>query len=118
MLEFVRMDHLDLENAHRHLAGLRGLADGDAGTRSETLAALELLAGSLMRALPDVICREKLSELRFYAGELFSGSPSTRCEPHAPSAPDYLRLQILTALNALDARLRALQAMRAQAPTV
>ena len=113
------MRHPDLESAQRHLDGLRALLGGDAGKGLETLAALELLAGSLTRALPDVICQDRLSDLRFYAAELWSGSPSARWERDALSAPDYLRLQIMKALNALDARLQSLHAMRlASAGTV
>ena len=93
------MPNADLENALHHLRVMQDLLVHDRANldQAQVSATLELLSGSLSRLMSDELCQEKLAELR-----VFANTPGS----------EFLRLQILKSLDALDARIRSLFKIR------
>lgn len=101
----------DIEEARKHLAALQDLLDAPQPP-AQALGKIEIVCGSMARALPDVICKDKLRDLCFYARELLSGKPAVVWVRGPLTPAEFLRVQIVKSLNAVDARLRTIQAIR------
>ena len=108
------MRHPDLESALHHLGVVQDLfAEHSGGVPEPTLlGAIELLSGSITRLLPDCLCQQKLVDLRVAARAFYSEREHLRCGRPPLSGREYLRLQILKDLNALDGRIRRLYKIR------
>ena len=93
------MANADLENALHHVRVMQDLLaqpGGNVGAKfdqAQVLAALELLSGSLSRRMADRLCQQRLAELRGFAHASSNGS-------------EFLRLQTLKSLNALEELIR------------
>lgn len=106
------MQYPDIEAASRHLDALERILQMPQPAGNEALGMLNLICGSMARAMPDVICQDKLLDLRFYAAELFCGAPSERWQRGPLCPAEFLRLQLVKTFNAIDARLRTIVAIR------
>ena len=108
------MRHPDLESALHHLSVVQDLfAEHGGGVPEPTvLGAIELLSGSITRLLPDCLCQQKLVDLRVAARAFYSERDHLSCGRPPLSGLEYLRLQILKDLNALDGRIRRLYKIR------
>jgi hypothetical protein len=104
----------DLERALHHLGVVHDLFAEHSGGVPEPrlLGAIELLSGSIARLLPDCLCQQKLADLRMAARAFYSERDHLRCGRPPLSGLEYLRLQILKDLNALDGRIRRLYKIR------
>ena len=112
------MPNADLENALHHLRVMQDLLAqprGNVGVhvdQAQVFAALELLSGSFSRLMSDCLCQQKLAELRGFAQALYSDEDQQRASRASLSRGEFLRLQILKSLNALDTRIRMLFKIR------
>lgn len=115
------MPNADLENALHHLRAMQDLLAHRRGNVSanvdeaEVFAALELLSGSFSRLMSDCLCQQKLAELRGFTQALYSDKDQQRWSRASLTGGDFLRLQVLKSLNALDARIRTLFKIRSGA---
>jgi hypothetical protein len=104
----------DINEVREYYATLReliilrpgGWDDAESRTRAEQLCR----AG--MAAVDDGECHERLAAVQKQAGELYSRDAHHKWARRSTSGADYLRLQILIALEALKARLALLEALR------
>jgi hypothetical protein len=108
------MTYKDLREVREHYATLRELVIRKTGgwDDADTRARTEGLCGEAMAALDDAECRERLRAVRDNAGELFSREGHLRWARKNMTGADYLRLQILIALEAVNTRLFFLEAQR------
>jgi hypothetical protein len=111
----MRLRYPDLEIALQHVNVLRDLfaADRSNGSQADATGALELLAGSFTRVLPDCLCQQKLSDLRMFVRALCIESADQGRWHTQLDGNEFLRLQVLKALNALEGRVRTLYRIRA-----
>lgn len=104
----------DIKQVREHYATLRELVilnNGgweDATTRKK----VEELCGAGAAALDDKECHERLRLVREQAGELFSKSAHLKWARKNMTGADYLRLQMLIALEALNTRLFFIETLR------
>lgn len=111
------MIHKDLKQLREYYATLRELViqhsggwdDVESRTRVETLCA----AG--IAALDDPECRERLRSVIEQAEDLFSREGHHKWARKNMSGADYLRLQMLIALEALNTRLFFIDTLRNRA---
>ena len=73
---------------------------------------VERLCEAAMEALDDTECHERLRAVRSQAGELFSREGHLKWNRRNMSGADYLRLQILIALEAVNTRLFFIDTLR------
>jgi hypothetical protein len=108
------MGYADLEEAREQVAVAQDLLADRLGGHDDPvlLGTLELLLGSAARSLADSLFCQRLAELRTYAQALFSESAHLSWGRAPLSGTEYLRLQLLKALNALNARLLTIEAAR------
>jgi len=114
------MANADLENALHHLRVMQDLLAQQRGSganvdQAQLFAALELLSGSFSRLMTDCLCQQKLAELRGFAHALYSDKDQQRWSRASLTGGEFLRLQMLKSLNALDARIRMLFKIRSAA---
>jgi hypothetical protein len=104
----------DLNEVREHYATLRELFILNPGgwDDSNSLARVEQLCRAGMAALADGECRQRLARVEAQAAELYSRNAHERWARRTMSGADYLRLQILITLEALNARLCLLKALR------
>ena len=111
------MADTDLKAVREHYARLRELVIhnsggwNDAGSRAE----VERLCRAGMAALDDAECRERLRAVQAQARDLFSEDGHVKWGRKNVSGADYLRLQILIALEALNTRLFFIDTLRSGA---
>lgn len=107
----------DLKEVRDCYAGLRELVIHNSGgwDDAETRAKVERLCGAGIAALDDPECRERLHSVQAQAGELFSREGHLKWARKSMSGADYLRLQILIALEALNTRLFFIDTLRNRA---
>ena len=106
--------HKDLREVREHYAALRDLISQNPGGREDlaTRAKVSVLCEAAIAALQDPECRLRLRLLDRHAAELFSGGEHRKWDRPQMTGADYLRLQILIALEGVNTRLFFLDAMR------
>jgi len=109
--------YTDLNQVRECYARLRELVIHNAGGWEDvdSRAKVERLCEAAMEALDDSECRARLRAVRTQAGELFSRDGHLKWSRRNMSGADYLRLQILIALEAVNTRLFFIDTLRAHA---
>ena len=79
---------------------------------ADSRASVEQLCRAGMAALDDSECQQRLGSVQAQAGELYSRDEHRKRARRSMSGADYLRLQILITLEALNTRLVLLSATR------
>jgi hypothetical protein len=107
------MGHPDLDRARGLHAALHDVffRDGDWTDRA-LLARVLSLCREAADAVSDAYCREELNIVGDYATELFSEASHGRYESDSLSGAEFLRLQILKALDSFHSRLFSMEAVR------
>jgi hypothetical protein len=107
----------DLEQARSHHAILRQLVERHSGAATDFRALRRVL--DLCRRAADVIddryCREKLRLVEDFAAEMFSHSEHDKWQRDSLSGAEFLKAQILGALELYQSRLYSIE-MRRRAP--
>jgi hypothetical protein len=108
------MSYTDLREVRHCYASLRELVVQKNGGRAdaESLAGAVGLCVAGIAALDDAECRDRLRAVQAQLGELFSSSRHLKWARKQMSGADYLRLQILIHLEAVNTRLFMLEAQR------
>jgi hypothetical protein len=106
----------DIRKVREHYSTLRELVIQHPGgwDDADALAKVRRLCGAGIAALDDPECHEKLRAVETQAAELFSREGHRKWQRKNMSGADYLRLQILIALEALNTRLFFLQTQRSE----
>ncbi len=104
----------DLGEVRAHYAALRDLiaANPGGGEDAATLGNVSVLCEAAIAALEDPECRQRLRLVDQYAADLFSSGEHRKWDRARMTGADYLRLQILIALEGVNTRLFFLSAMR------
>lgn len=104
----------DLIEVREHYAALRDLIAQNASGREDaaTRARVAVLCEAASAALDDPECRQRLRTVARHADELFSATDHRKWNRRQMTGAEYLRLQILIALEAVNTRLFFLDAMR------
>ncbi len=118
------MGQPDLDGARRHHAALRrifvrpaaGEGELSAGLRSLRLV-MDLCRGAA-ESVDDPYCREKVRLVGEYAAELLVHSEHRRWGRGAQSGVEFLRQQILSALELFQSRLYSLESLRRGARSI
>ena len=102
----------DLGAAREHYAAIRDLIGENPGGREDpvTLGNVSVLCEAAIAALEDPECWQHLRLVDRYASELFSAEEHRKWDRPNMTGADYLRLQILIALEAVNTRLLFLSA--------
>jgi signal transduction protein with GAF and PtsI domain len=107
-------DYSDINLARNHQASLKDLVRRHPGNGADWRALRRVLA--LCKAATDAIddnyCREKLNLVGEYAGELLSHGEHRRWGCDSESGADFLKRQILNALDLYSSRLYNIEASR------
>jgi hypothetical protein len=108
--------YTDLKELRACYSRLRDLVIQNSGgwDDGETRARIEALCQVGMDALDDAECRERLRAVLAQAAELFSSDGHNKWVRENMSGADYLRLQILIALEALNTRLFFIDTLRSR----
>jgi len=109
--------HKDLKELREYYATLRELIIHNPGgwDDAESRTKVERLTSAGIAALDDPECRERLRAVRMQADDLFSREGHRKWARKNMSGADYLRLQILMALEALNTRLFFIDTLRNRA---
>src|SRR5690348_14205184 len=102
------MSYSDIEHARKHHAALKEIFDRhrtDWAERVELLRPVEELCRRAAAAVDDPQCREEMGIVGDYAGEIFSRGEHRKWESVSMSGAEFLRLQILKALDSFHSRL-------------
>ena len=108
------MPYKDIKQVRENYVTLRELVIlnpggwDDAASRSK----VERLCGAAIQALDDEECRQRLRTVIAHAAELYSRTDHLKWARAKMRGADYLRLQMLIALEAVNTRLFFLQAVR------
>jgi hypothetical protein len=104
----------DIREVREHYAALRDLIAQHAGGRDDAAARAKVfvLCEAARAVLDDAECRQRLRLVEQHAAELFSSDRHRKWDRAQMSGSDYLRLQILIALEGVNTRLFFLDAMR------
>jgi hypothetical protein len=107
----------DLKQVREYYATLRELVIHNSGGWDDvdSRTRVERLCAAAMAAIDDAECRERLRAVRNQAAELFSREGHLKWARKNMSGADYLRLQMLIALEALNTRLFFLDTLRNRA---
>jgi hypothetical protein len=107
----------DLNKVRENYATLRELIILNPGgwDDAESRVRAEGLCRASMAALSDGECEQRLARVEAQAAELYSSDAHQRWARRTMSGADYLRLQILITLEALNARLYLLETQRKRA---
>ncbi|HEY7239408.1 MAG TPA: hypothetical protein VH600_09590 [Burkholderiales bacterium] len=105
----------NMAEARRLHAALREFFARHAGPTPDFRALGRVLAlcEQAVRAVEDAYCREKLRLIAEYAAELLSQRRHAKWGPDSNSGAEFLRQQILNALELYASRLYSLEALRA-----
>lgn len=111
------MPNTDLKQVREYYATLRELVIHNSGgwDDADSRAKVERLCSAGIAALDDPECRERLRTVLTQARELFSPDAHRKWSRKNMSGADYLRLQILIALEALNTRLFFIDTLRSRA---
>jgi hypothetical protein len=104
----------DLKEVRETYVTLRELVIQNPGGWDDAASRLkaERLCAAAMQALDDAECRERLRTVLAQAQELFSREGHLKWSRARMSGADYLRLQILIGLEAVNTRLFFIEAIR------
>jgi hypothetical protein len=104
----------DLAAARRHHAALTEIFARHAGQAPNYRALRRVLAlcQAASYAIDDAYCREKLRLVGEYAAELLSRSEHAKWGRDAMSGAEFLRQQVLNALELFASRLYSIEALR------
>ena len=109
------MTATDVAEARRLHAALRDFfgRQGGAGPDFKALRRVLSLCEAASRAVDDAYCREKLHLAAEYAAELLSQSNHAKWGRDSASGAEFLRQQVLNAIDLYASRLYSLEALRA-----
>ena len=106
--------HSDLDEARTHHASLRQIIDRHSGAASDFRALRRVL--DLCRRAADAIddryCREKLRLVEDFAAEMFAHSEHDKWQRESISGADFLKQQIVGALELFSSRLYSIEMLR------
>jgi hypothetical protein len=108
------MAYPDLDEARRHHTALRNhfLRDAESTART-SLRSIETLCRAAASAVDDPYCREEMGIVADYAAELYSQRNNHRkYESESLPGSEFLRAQILKALDSYASRVQSLEAVR------
>jgi hypothetical protein len=107
----------DLKEVREYYASLRELVIHNSGGWDDvdSRTKVERLCSAGIAAIDDPECRERLRAVRSQAADLFSRNGHQRWARKSMSGADYLRLQMLIALEALNTRLFVIDTLRNRA---
>lgn len=111
------MAYPDLEEVRKQYAALRELVIHNPGGWDDAASRerVQTLVGRALNALEDTECLQQLRHVQNYAFALYSAEEHTKWQRKSMSGADYLRLQILIALEVVNTRLFMIDAMRNRA---
>jgi hypothetical protein len=104
----------DIREVREYYAALRDLVAQNPGGREDavTLGNVSVLCEAAIAALEDPECRQRLRLVDQHAADLFSAEEHRKWDRPQMTGADYLRLQILIALEGINTRLFFLDALR------
>ena len=107
----------DLKEVRDCYASLRDLVIQNSGgwDDADSRRKVQRLCSTAIAVLDDAECRERLSAVRTQAEELFSREGHLKWARKNMSGADYLRLQMLISLEALNTRLFFIDTVRRRA---
>jgi hypothetical protein len=107
----------DLDEARGHHALLRQLVERHPGTATDFRALRRVLdlCRRAAEAIDDRYCRDKLRLVEDFAAEMFSHSEHAKWQRESMSGADFLKAQILGALELFHSRLYSLEMLRRSA---
>ena len=107
----------DIRLVREHYAAIRDLITQNAGGWNDaaTRARVRVLCASANAALEDFECRQRFRSIERHAGELYSADQHRKWDRRHMSGAEYLRLQILIALETVNTRLFSLDTLRERA---
>src|SRR5262245_45097546 len=108
----------DLDEARAQHAALRQIVERHVGSAADYRALRRLLehCRRAAAAIDDRYCRDKLRLVEDFAAEMFSHSEHRKWERESMPGVQFLKLQILGALELFHSRLYSLEALRRSAP--
>ena len=111
------MANTDLKELRGYYATLRELVIHSSGGWDdvESRTKVERLCAAGMAVIDDAECRERLRAVQAQAADLFSQNGHQKWARKNMSGADYLRLQMLIALEALNTRLFFIDTLRNRA---
>jgi hypothetical protein len=104
----------DIDEARSHHAALKQIVDRHAGVATDYRALRRVLdlCRRAAAVLDDRYCREKLRLIEDFAAEMFSHSEHARWDRDSMSGEQFLKQQILGALELFSSRLYSLETLR------
>jgi hypothetical protein len=107
------MSYPDIDEARRQHGALQRLfLRAPELSDAQMLRTVEQLCAQAAAAVRDEYCRQEIAIVAGYAAELFAQGAGARYESESLSGNEFLRLQILKALDSFHSRLYSLEAMR------
>ena len=107
------MSYPDIDEARRQHGALQRLFVRSAGVAdAQLLRTVEQLCAQAAVAVSDEYCRQEIAIVAGYAAEFFAQGAAAKYESESLSGNEFLRLQILKALDSFHSRLYSLEAMR------
>lgn len=109
------MAYPDIEqgrDCHAALKGIFAFHRTDWAERVEVLRQVEDLCRQAAGAVDDAACREEMGIVADYAAEIFSRGEYRKWESESMPGAEFLRLQILKALDSFHSRLYSIEAIR------
>lgn len=107
----------DLDDARRHHAMLRELVERHSGVATDFRALRRVLdlCRRAAEAIDDRYCRDKLRLVEDFAAEMFSHSEHDKWQRESVSGAEFLKAQILSALELYHSRLYSIEMLRRSA---
>jgi hypothetical protein len=107
----------DLDQARSHHAMLRQLVERHSGAAIDFRALRRVLdlCRRAAEAIDDRYCREKLRLVEDFAAEMFSHSEHDKWQREAVSGAEFLKAQILSALELFHSRVYSIEMLRRSA---
>jgi hypothetical protein len=103
----------DLDAAREQHAALREIFyRSDVSLDAQLVRRVEVLCRRAAAAVEDAYCQQEMRLVAGYAAELFSEQGHQKYESQSLSGSEFLRLQIMKALDSFHSRLFSLEAMR------
>jgi hypothetical protein len=109
--------YTDLDQARTHHAMLHQLVERHSGAATDFRALRRVLdlCRRAAEAIDDRYCREKLRLVEDFAAEMFSHSEHDKWERQSMSGAEFLKAQILGALELYHSRLYSIEMLRRSA---
>ena len=109
------MSYTDIEQARERHAALKNVfaqRRGDWAGGADELRLVEELCREAAASIGDAQCGEEMGIVGDYAAELFGGGEHRKWASESMSGDEFLRLQILKALDSFRSRLYSIEAIR------